>query len=393
MPESVVPPSSRTSRSTHQWPFTNFLLSLVIFLVPVVLGVIVYQLDSFDPGYYPDDVLTMITHREPITAPKRNNRMLRGAEKIGVGQLFGAEDIAYEPNSGVIYTGCVDGWIKRVTVNDSVVQNWINTGGRPLGLAHGHHCEVIVADADKGLLNVSSEGAMHLLTDEADGLKFKLTDAVAIAEDGNLYFTDASYKYTLKEFVWDFFEGRPYGRLLQYDPSSKRTTVLVTDLYFANGVAISPDQLFVIVCETPLRRCKKYYIQGERKGSVDMFVENLPGMPDNIRYDGEGHYWIALATELTYIWQLAQKYPFIRKIMAIMERYVGRPHVEKNSGVIAVDLEGKPVEHYYDSNLALISSGIKIGNHLYCGSIVYPYIIRLDLHQNPASPAAAAAAA
>lgn len=386
MPESEAPSPSITRTRSHKSNF--FISSIILFLVPVVLGVIVYQLDSFDPAYYPADVL-LTTHGEPkMVAPKRNSRMLSGAEKIGIGQLLAPEDIAYEPKSGVIYTGCVDGWIKRVRLNDSVVQNWINTGGRPLGLAHGHHGEVIVADADKGLLNITSEGAVNLLTDEADGVKFKLTDAVAITEDGNLYFTDASYKYSLKEFAWDFFEGRPYGRLLHYDPSSKKTRVIVTDLYFANGVAISSDQHSVIFCETPLRRCRKYYIEGERKGSVEMFVENLPGMPDNIRYDGEGHYWIALSTEVTYIWELGQKYPFIRKIMAIMERYVGRPQVEKNGGVIAVDLEGKPVEHYYDKNLALISSGIKIGNHLYSGSVVYPYIIRLELHHNPASAAA-----
>lgn len=91
--------------------------------------------------------------------------------------------------------------------------------------------------------------------------------------------------------------------------------------------------------------------------------------------------------EATYMWEVALEYPFIRKILAIMEKYVGRPHMEKNGGVMAVDLEGKPTEHYYDGNLAFISSGIKIGNHLYCGSIVYPYIIRLDLHHNPASAA------
>lgn len=43
------------------------------------------------------------------------------------------------------------------------------------------------------------------------------------------------------------------------------------------------------------RRCKKFYIEGPRKGSVDIFVENLPGFPDNVRYDGEGRYWIALS--------------------------------------------------------------------------------------------------
>ena len=90
--------------------------------------------------------------------------------------------------------------------------------------------------------------------------------------------------------------------------------------------------------------------------------------------------------EITPFWDLAIRYPFIRKVLAIMDRYVGRPHTEKNSGVFAVDLEGKPVAHYYDPGLSLLSTGIKIGNHLYCGSVIYPYIIRLNLEQHPAQP-------
>ncbi|KAK2999328.1 hypothetical protein RJ639_023838, partial [Escallonia herrerae] len=234
-----------------------------------------------------------------------------------------------------------------------------------------------------GLLKVTEDGLIELLTDEAEGLKFKLTDHLDIADNGIIYFTDASSKYSLHEFVWDFLDGRPNGRFLSYDPSTKQTKVLVRDLYFANGVSVSADQKFVIFCETPMR-CKRYDIQGEREGSVDLFVGNLPGMPDNIRYDGEGQYWIAMSTETTYPWYLAQKYPFIRKIMAMMERYDRRPRFEKNSGSLAIDLEGKPLAHYYDPGLALISSGIKIGDCLYCGSVVYPYIIRLNLTRHPA---------
>lgn len=44
------------------------------------------------------------------------------------------------------------------------------------------------------------------------------------------------------------------------------------------------------------RRCRKYYIEGHKKGHVEKFIDNLPGMPDNIKYDGDGHYWIALPT-------------------------------------------------------------------------------------------------
>ncbi|XP_031109762.1 protein STRICTOSIDINE SYNTHASE-LIKE 5-like [Ipomoea triloba] len=357
------------------WPFA--------FVVPVILGVVIYQLDSFDPAPYP---VHELTQGRAAVAPKRNGRLLHGSEKIGVGRLSGPEDIAYDPKTGVIYTGCMDGWIKRVTVNesscaDSAVEDWVNTGGRPLGLAHGLHGEVIVADADIGLLNVTSDGKVQLLTDEAEGVKFKLTDAVDVAEDGMLYFTDASWKYRLKDFFWDACEGRPHGRLLSYNPNTKQTKVLLKDLFFANGVAVFPDQSSVIFCETPLRRCKKFYIKGERKGSVEAFIEDLPGSPDNIRYNGEGLFWIGLVTEYTYAWELAQKYPFLRKIMVVMDKYIGRPHLEKNGGVFVVDLEGNPVAHYYDPDLTLVSTGIKIGDHMYCGNVESGFILSLNLNQ------------
>lgn len=359
----------------------------ILVILPVIVAVLLYQLDTFDPVPYPDHELTP---KQPLFVPKRNSHMLHGSEKIGAGQLLGPEDIAYDPITGVIYTGCADGWISRVMVNesaaDSKVERWVNTGGRPLGLVLGHHGELIVADAVKGLINVSRDGTMELLTDEAEGLKFKLTDGVDINLDGVLYFTDASYKYSLDEVFSDLFEGRPYGRFMSYDPSTKQTKVLLRDLYFPNGVTVSPDHNSVIFCETVMRRCKKYYIEGEKKGSVDTFIENLPGVPDNIRYDGEGQYWIAFPTGATYFWSLSQRYAFLRKVMAITAKYIGRPpHLKKNGGIFAVDLDGKPVAHYYDYDLSQITSGIKIGEHLYCGALELPYIMRLNISQYPAT--------
>ncbi|XP_059437454.1 protein STRICTOSIDINE SYNTHASE-LIKE 5-like [Corylus avellana] len=372
--------SNITSKRKTSWSFTFVITALI----PVVAATILYQLDSFDPAPMPPDALT----RHAIAVPARNNRMLKGSELVGVGDLNGPEDVAYEPKSGVIYTGCADGWIKRVTVNDSVshsvVEKWVNTGGRPLGIAFGRNNEVIVADGIKGLLNVTAEGTVELLTDEAEGQKFRTTDAVDVADNGIIYFSDASYKYSLSECTLDVLEGRPHGRLLSYDPATKSTKVLVHDLYFANGVAVSPDQNYVIFCETPVRRCRKYHIQGKEEGRVDEFIDNLPGMPDNIRYDGEGHYWIALFTGPTLTWDLAVRYPFIRKGIAIMEKYGQRPRTEKNSGVLAVDLAGKPTAYYHDPGLSFVTSGIKIRDHLYCGSVFSPYITRLNLKEHPA---------
>ncbi|KAL4396326.1 hypothetical protein AHAS_Ahas01G0080700 [Arachis hypogaea] len=82
--------------------------------------------------------------------------------------------------------------------------------------------------------------------------------------------------------------------------------------------------------------------------------------------------------------ELAYKYPFIRKAVMMFSKYIMNPSFAKNGGVIAVDLEGNPIAHYYDPKLSL-TSGIKIGNHIYCGSISYPFIISLDVNQYPAT--------
>ncbi|XP_056176460.1 protein STRICTOSIDINE SYNTHASE-LIKE 5-like [Syzygium oleosum] len=366
------PPPSKTSLKP------SLAVSLLSILAPILAVAILYRQEPFDPAPLP-------VHEQSgsVAAPRENGRMLRGAEMVGAGRMVGPEDVAYDSASEVIYVGCADGWVKRVKVgdsgSDSTVEDWVNTGGRPLGLALGRDGEVIVCDANKGLLNVSKHGTVELLTNEAEGLKFKLTDAAAVARDGTIYFTDASYKYTLEEVIWDLLEGRPHGRFLSYDPATKETKVLARDLYFPNGVALSPDQSFVIFCETVMRWCKRYYINGERTGHIDTFIDRLPGYPDNIRYDGEGHYWIALYTGNSMFNELLLKYPFIRKGAAILERFNRRPAMEKNSGVFQVDLEGKPVAHYYDPQLSFISSGNKIGEYLYCGSLHQPYILRLKL--------------
>ncbi|KAE8715901.1 Protein STRICTOSIDINE SYNTHASE-LIKE 5 [Hibiscus syriacus] len=273
-----------------------------------------------------------------------------------------------DPRAGSAATlGCLVGQrsdaIRRGAVgcglNDSTVEKWVNTHGRPLGLALGLNNELIVADAYK---------------------KFKLTDGVDVADNGVIYFTDASYKYSLHEDIKDIMEDRPHDRFMSFDPVTLKTRVLVGELYFANGVAWTwIDEKFD--CR---RRCRKYYIKGNKQRKVEKFIDNLPGFPDNIKYDGDGHYWIALAAATSVPLDIAFKYPSIRKAMIVVQKYTERLHMEDNAGVLAVDLEGKPVAHYHDRKLSMIMNGTTIGNRLYCGSVLHPRILSLSLDQYPA---------
>ncbi|KAM0021614.1 putative strictosidine synthase transcription factor WD40-like family [Helianthus debilis subsp. tardiflorus] len=238
--------ANTTRKDTNSWGMSILFVTLAV----IAIAVLVIQLDTFETVAYPMHELG----KPMVVAATNNAANLPSLEKIGSGELIGPEDIAYDPKSGYVYTGCDEGWIKRVKLNDSavdtVVENWVNTGGRPLGISIADSGDVFVADAFKGLLKVSVDGELEVLAVEAEGMKLGFPDGVVVAKNGMVYFTDGSYKHGYYDSMPNLMEGRPDGRFLSYDPLTKQTQVIARDLYFANGVELSPNQDFVIYCES-----------------------------------------------------------------------------------------------------------------------------------------------
>ncbi|KAL5232563.1 hypothetical protein ABZP36_031339 [Zizania latifolia] len=364
--------------------FFSGVKAVLVVVVPVLLAVALYSPEGFSPAPMPHEY----SYGTVVSAPRHEARALAASERVGEGRLPAPEDMAYDAGGGWLYTGCADGWVRRVSVPSGDVEDWVRTGGRPLGVALAPDGGLVVADAYVGQLKVSPDRAVELLTDEAEGLKFDLTDGVDVAADGTIYFTDASHKHSLEHFMVDLLEARPHGRLMSFDPSTRRTAVLVRDLYFANGVAVSPDQDSLIFCESLMRKCSTYHIRGDKKGTVDKFIDKLPGFPDNIRYDGEGRYWIAISAGRTLPWDVLTKYPFVRKLVYLIDKFVvGTAHNLKNAGAMSVSLAGEPVSMYSDPGLALTTGWLKVGDYLYYGSLTNPFLSKINLAKSPAGEA------
>ncbi|MCO5580601.1 hypothetical protein L7F22_034471 [Adiantum nelumboides] len=255
-----------------------------------------------------------------LTGPFAPNSLLRShLHRIGDGFLPSPEDVVADAH-GFLFVGCSDGWIKRVHPHSNTVENWVflGAGHNPLGLALGRHGELIVCDPDVGLLNVTKD-KVEVLAQEADGVKFMLTDAAAVSmEDGSIYFTDASDKYPLAQYVNDMLEARPNGRLLKYDETTRTTTVLMDHLYFANGVALSSNGEFLVVCETTVARCQRYWLKGENKGHSEIFIDRLPGYPDNIKHDDKGQFWISLLQARPFYMSWIMRYPFLMQLLDVL---------------------------------------------------------------------------
>jgi sugar lactone lactonase YvrE len=217
-------------------------------------------------------------------------------ERLGVDAGVGPEDVAIDAQ-GRLYAGMVDGSIMRLQPDGSQPEVFASTGGRPLGLDFDADGNLIVADAYMGLLSVAPDGSITVLATEAGGIPMNFTNDVDVAADGAIYFSDSSSQSTFETALDEIFGNPgPYGRFLVYDPATGDTSVLLENLWFANGVAASSDGSFVLVNELTAARVTRYWLTGPKQGESDTFIDNLPGLPDGISFNGEDTFWVAIVS-------------------------------------------------------------------------------------------------
>jgi sugar lactone lactonase YvrE len=72
--------------------------------------------------------------------------------------------------------------------------------------------------------------------------------------------------------------------------------VLLGGLAFANGLALAADASFALVVETFEFRVTRLWLTGPRAGTAEPFLDNLPGIPDNMSRGSDGLFWIAMST-------------------------------------------------------------------------------------------------
>eukprot|EP00243_Klebsormidium_subtile_P004728 TRINITY_DN18884_c0_g1_i1.p1 TRINITY_DN18884_c0_g1~~TRINITY_DN18884_c0_g1_i1.p1 ORF type:complete len:422 (+),score=95.29 TRINITY_DN18884_c0_g1_i1:63-1268(+) len=342
--------------------------------------------------------------RYDVASLDRGNR-LSFSERLLEGKLRGPESMAFDAQGKGPYTGINDGTIIKVSDDRQSFETfaWTSTNrsaacgdkleaedtcGRVLGLKfHPKTGDLWLMDAYFGLMKVGPEGGLAtVVSNEAEGQRFQFANDLDIASDGSIYFTDTSPRWKRRQFILAFAEGQPEGRLLKYDPATNVTTVLLKELRFANGVALSSDESFVLVNELSLARIVRYWLKGPKAGSHDIFFDNLPGYPDNIRPDGRGGFWVALHTgrskvmDSIFFWPSIRsfcfKLPFKPFIWYLV--YVGKPI----GLILNIDEDGKAQDALIDSLGRVFAAASEVEEHngkLYLGSVFNPYIGVYDL--------------
>ncbi len=349
----------------------------------IVLGVIVLYFLAWP---VPVDPVAWEAPPNPgYTGPFAQNDRLKALETFPIGDNTGPEDIAVD-EQGRIYAATHEGRIVRLNPDGSNPENWVETGGRPLGIDFDANGNLIVADAYRGLLSISPDGQITVLATEADGIPIRYADDVDVAADGKIYFSDASTKFGAKEWggtyeasLLDLMEHGGHGRLLVYDPATGETRTLLDGLNFANGVAMSHDQASVLVNETGTYRVLRYWLSGPKAGTAEPVIEALPAFPDNISTGLDGRYWVALVSPRNPLLDDLSDNPFLRKVLQRMPAFL-RPKAVPYSHIIAIDDSGNVVMDLQDPEGAypINTSVTETEDYLYIGSLVAPVLARLD---------------
>jgi sugar lactone lactonase YvrE len=255
------------------------------------------------------------------------------------------------------------------------------TGGRPGGLSVRPDGSVIVADLVKGLLRVGADGKVEVLDKKADGWPVGMADDLAIDARGRVFFSDATWKFGYERYLLDALEHAGTGRLLLYDPEQKVSATVIGDLQFANGVAIGPDEQYVLIDETTAYRVTRYWMKGERSGTSEVFVDNLPGSPDNITFNGRDRYWVALYGPRNPMLDALGPIPFLREIVARLPMS-WLPGAPRQGFILGLDLDGKVVEQYRYAGPGAFGPVTSVREHdgmLYLGSLGDTAIGRIAL--------------
>lgn len=324
-------------------------------------------------------------------SPYALNDKLRGVETIGLGEVEAPEDVVLDTDDN-LYCGNRHGDIIRFFAPDYKRQEvYAHIGGQPLGMAMTQDGTLFVCVGGMGLYRVNPDRSVAKVTDETnrsllsiiDDSRLRLADDLDIAPDGRIFFSEATVRYEMHEWPTDSLEARGNGRIICHDPRTGKTSTVLRNLVFPNGIVMASDGQSLLFAESWACRISRYWFDGPKKGTVEVVIDDLPGYPDNLNRASDGNYWLAIMGVRSPVFDLAMKRPAFRRRMS--KKLPGDEWLAPNLNtgcIVKISEMGEVLDVMWDQggeNHPMITSMREHRGHLYIGGIHNNRIGRLKL--------------
>lgn len=275
------------------------------------------------------------------------NERLAGLRQISLADNAGPEHVVIGPD-GLLYAAVEAGRILRMHPDGTALEVFAQTTGRVLGIAFDAEGKLYAADALRGLLRIDRAGQVVPVVTHYGNEPIRYADAVVIASDGRVYFSDASTRFapaewggTFEASVLDILEQSATGRVFEFDPKSGATRLVAHGFSFANGLAITTDEQHLLVVETGRYRVWRIAIAAQdldvraketgalasgannaasSPAEATVLLDNLPGFPDNLMRGLDGRIWLGFTKPRSAMIDRMAPYPWLRAMTLRLPR-------------------------------------------------------------------------
>jgi len=304
-------------------------------------------------------------------------------EKITKIYQGGGETIIFDASGENLYASNINGAITKYNLNTKISSTFIQLS-RPQGMAFDKQGNLIVCDSVEGLLSISPSKETKVLVKEVDRKPVKFANDVDVSSNGEIYFTDST-NMVMKNDSGSFdtwyiariavIASLDTGRLIKYDPETQQAKKILGGLVFANGVALSQNEDFILVVETGKYRLMRHWLKGAKAGTTDVFVDNLPGFPDGVRKGSKGTFWVAIPTLRNDFLDKSHPSKTSKEMILMAPRFL-LPKTVSVAIVLHLDENGKIIGSHQDlkGGFLKVSQATEHNGKLYLGSISEDFI-------------------
>jgi hypothetical protein len=249
----------------------------------------------------------------PLDGALSPNDRLDRATPIGE-PLPGLDDVVVA-SDGVVYVSA-GRQVFRLTGNGLAMRKLVaEFDGDAGGLAIHPDGRLLVCVADRGLAAIDPVRPQPRWLEAVEGRALIGLLSVTVAPVGRIFAVEGSTGRAPDQWRHDLMERRSNGRLIACSAALDNAQVLLRDLPYPYGVAVSADGNGLWLTESWAHRLSRFALTSNGIAPREVIAGNLAGYPARLHRDAHGGFFLGLFARRTHLIEFVLKEDDFRKEM------------------------------------------------------------------------------